>query len=77
MGVSKEHRTELFSVILSERARSNSHRLKCKNLHLNTRKIPFTVQVTEHENRFPREIVESPSSETFNGHLDKALRRQP
>ena len=33
----------------------------------------FTVRVTEHWNRFPREVVESPFLETFKPHLDTIL----
>ena len=33
----------------------------------------FTVRVTEHWNRLPREAVESPSLEIFKTHLDAIL----
>ena len=33
----------------------------------------FTLRVTEHWNRLPREAVESPSLEIFQTHLDKVL----
>ena len=33
----------------------------------------FTVRVTEHWNRLPREVVESPSMRVFETHLDAYL----
>ena len=41
--------------------------------HTYTRKIFFTVMVTEHWNRLHREAVESPSLEIFKTHLDTYL----
>jgi len=37
------------------------------------RKNFFTLRVTEHWNRLPREVVESPSLEIFKTHLHKVL----
>jgi len=37
------------------------------------RKNFFTVMVTEHWNRLPREVLGSPSLETFKIHLDAFL----
>ncbi|KFV80689.1 hypothetical protein N308_11097, partial [Struthio camelus australis] len=50
----------------------NGYKLKPRKFCLNMRKN-FTVRVTEHWNRLPREAVESPSLEIFQSHLDSIL----
>ena len=49
------------------------YNLKHRRFHLNMRKNFFTLRVTEHWNRLPREVVESPSLEIFKTRLDKVL----
>ena len=49
----------------------NGHRREHRKSHL--RKNFFTVEVTDHWDRLPREVVESPSLQTFKTHLDAFL----
>jgi len=56
-------------VVPSDRTRGNGHKLKHEKFQLNL----FTLRVTEHWNRLPRGVVESPSLEIFKTHLEEVL----
>ena len=59
-----------MSVVPGDRTRGSGHKLKHMRFLLNIRKHFFTVRVTEHWHRLPREVVESPSLEIFKRCMD-------
>jgi len=72
-GGCKEYRTRLFSVVPSDRIRSNGYKLKHRSFLLNFRKHFFTVRMTEHWYRLPGDVVDSPTLEVLKVCLDMVL----
>jgi len=72
-GGCQEDGARLCSVVPSDRTRGKGHKLKQRKLQLKMRKNFFTLRVTEPWPRLPREVVESPSLEIFQTHLDTVL----
>jgi len=60
-------------VVPSDRTRGDGQKLKDRWFSLNIRKHCFTLRVTEHRHRLPREVVESPSLDIFKSCLDTVL----
>ena len=69
-GRSQVDRARLFLMMPSNKTRGNGYKLENKNFHRNIRKYFFTLMVTEHQNKLPREVVELLSLLVFKTHLD-------
>jgi len=71
-GRCKEGGARVFSVVPNERSIGNEHKLKNRRFTLNIRKHFFTVTVTQHWHKSPRDVVES-----ILGHIQKLSRHGP
>ena len=73
MGGNEGEGARLFSVVPTDRIRSDGFKMKHRRSCLNMTKHFFTVRVTEHCHRLPREAVESPALEILKSRLDMVL----
>lgn len=76
-GGCRKDRDQFFSVVPTDRTRGNRHKLNIWKFPLDIQKHFFTVRVTKHCYRLPREIVEPLSLEIFKSHLDMGLGKGP
>jgi len=71
-GAEKKDGDKLFSRACCDGTRSNGFKLKESRFRLGTRK-KFFRRLVRHWHRLPREVVDTPSLETFKVKLDGAL----
>jgi len=72
-GAYRKDGEHIFSRACWDRTMSNGFKVREGGFRLDIRKKFFTVAVAKHWDRFPREVVEAQSLETFKARLDSAL----
>jgi len=72
-GAYRKDGENIFSRACCNRTGSVGFKLRESRLRLDIRKTFFTLRVVKHWNRFPREVVEAPSLQTFKARLVGAL----
>jgi len=72
-GACRKDGDSLFSKACCDSIRGDGFKLKEGRFRLGIRKNFFALRVVKPGHRFPREVVEAPSLETFQGRLDGAL----
>jgi len=60
-------------MVCSDKDKESWLKLEDRKFHTNMWKNFFTVRVTEHWNRLPREVTDSPTMELFNTQLGAYL----
>jgi len=71
--VDKKDGDRLFRRACSGSAGGNGFKLREVRFRLDIRKKFFTMRVVKYWSRFPREVVDAPSLETFKATLDGSL----
>ncbi len=72
-GITNVDASKLFSIDNSSLTRSNSVKLRCKQVQLDSAKFFFTNNVVWKWNKFPPSLVQSDSINSFKNKLDHCL----